>query len=142
MNTIDEKLKKFIEWSDENNCNVKVIDDQHKELVELLNELYQHLGDSYNWRVESLVKRLIEHLREHFDTEEDLMKSNQYQSYISHKLEHDRHFKKVLDYQTALKEENEVISLEFLNSMKTWFYNHLDFNDRKLGKYLSDQEIK
>ncbi|MGD8782063.1 MAG: bacteriohemerythrin [Ignavibacteria bacterium] len=142
MNAIDEKLKKFIEWSDKYNCNVQVIDEQHKQTIDLANELHRHLGESYNWRIESIMKRLIEHLRIHFDTEEFLMKSHKYESYISHKLEHDRYYKKVQSYETALKEGNEVISLEFLNSLRTWFRNHLRLNDQKLGKYLSNQEIK
>ncbi len=142
MNTIDDKLKKFIEWSDENNCNVEIIDKQHRQLIDFANELFQHLGDSYNWKIESLMKRLTEHLRLHFDTEEELMKSHKYENYISHKLEHDRYYKKVLDYEVSLKDGNEVVSLEFLNSIKNWFINHLDFNDKKLGRFLADKEIK
>ena len=70
------------------------------------------------------------------------MKEYNYPSYISHKLEHERHNKKIAEYTVQLKEGIKSLDLEFLKSFKNWFTNHFDINDKKLSEFLYSKGIR
>ena len=124
----------FIEWSEDENVDIKIIDDQHKNIVSLLNELHEFLGSNRTFLEKNLVERMLKNLREHFDTEERLMKESKFQYFYSHKMEHDRFYSKIEDFYDDLLKGEKKVTLELLNSIKIWLFNHLEINDRKCGK--------
>ncbi|GJQ64701.1 MAG: hemerythrin [Melioribacteraceae bacterium] len=126
----------FIEWSDELMVNVPVIDQQHKNMADILNALYQTLGSGNEMKAKLLMKDLVEDVKIHFETEEDLMKNNKYLNFFSHKLEHDRFVKKAEELNEQVQSGKLQVNLEMMKSFKNWFYNHIDINDKKMGDYL------
>ena len=132
----------LIEWTSNEELNVAEIDCQHKSLVDILNEMHKKLGMAEKADELLLLNKLAKELREHFDTEEELMKRYSYVNYFSHKLEHDRYYNKVVQFAQKVKDDEDSISLEFLQSAKRWLFNHLELNDKKCGAYLASKGIK
>lgn len=126
----------FIQWSDELMVNVPIIDQQHKNMAEIINALHMTLGSGKDMKAKLLMKDLVEDVKIHFETEEDLMKNNKYLNFFSHKLEHDRFVKKVEELNEQVQSGKVQVNLEMMKSFKNWFYNHIDINDKKLGDYL------
>ena len=131
----------FIDWSEEEDIKIKIIDEQHKSIALLINELHETLGSKRNFLEKNLVERLVKKLREHFDTEENLMKEYKFPYFISHKMEHDRFLNKIQNFYSGLEAGNEKVNLELLNSIKRWLFNHLEINDRKCGKFFVEQGL-
>lgn len=135
-------MKKFIDWTDDELVCVKEIDDQHLALANLINEIYPQLGKlDVNKNIE-YTSQLVKELRNHFDTEDNMMKCSKYPGYISHKLEHDRFYNKVLKINDRAKSGDPSITLELLNSLKTWLFNHLEINDRKCADFFLENGCK
>lgn len=131
----------FIEWSNEELVNIKKVDAQHSGMINIVNEMHQHLSiPDQNKHIE-LFEGLVELLVEHCNTEEYYMKEYDYPGYISHKLEHDRFVKKITNFSNSVKTNEDKMNLEMLKSLKKWFFNHLELNDRKLGEYLNEKGI-
>lgn len=120
----------------------KIIDDQHKEMIDLVNALYENL-EIKNLKIEKdLLGKLVDHLRLHFDTEEKFMLDTKFPGYISHKLEHDRFYGKIADYFDKLqKGKKSVVDKELLRSIKNWFYNHLDFKDKRCAAFFIEKGV-
>ena len=131
----------FMTWSEEDTVSVESIDDQHKAIVDLVNDLHMNLGSDKEFYTKHLIGELVKKVREHFDTEENFMRDYKFPNYISHKLEHDRFFNKIQDFNSQLENGNEDVNLELLRSIKRWFYNHLEINDRKIAAYLREQGV-
>jgi hemerythrin len=129
----------FINWTEDEVLNIKIIDKQHKNLAALLNELHETLGSNRTFLEKKLVERILTNLREHFDTEERLMKESKFPFFISHKMEHDRFYNKIESFYDKLEQGSERVTLELLNSIKTWLFNHLEINDRKCTKFFVEQ---
>ena len=127
----------YITWSDDYSIKNAEIDDQHKGLLEIVNQLYEFSDKDYNEKTKFLMNQLIEHTREHFDTEESYMKQLKYPQYISHKLEHDRFYNKVLNFSAALEDGTDKLNIDFFKSFHNWFHNHLELNDKKCGEYFN-----
>lgn len=109
----------FIDWSEDENIKIKIIDEQHKSIAMLLNELHETLGSNRDFLEKNLVERLVKKLRDHFDTEENLMKENKFPYFISHKMEHDRFYNKIQNFYSGLEAGNEKVNLELLKDRKS-----------------------
>lgn len=130
---------KFIEFNDDVSCTFKEIDNQHVGMINIANDLYDAILISNREKISKLLEELVLDLQSHFEYEETLMKETKFQGYISHKLEHDRVLKHTRDDAAAYKSGKINFGTENMKSFKTWFYNHLDFNDKKLGKFLAEK---
>lgn len=131
----------FIEMTENEILNINRIDTQHSRIVELLNKLHDQLGAKFEEESKRLLIELKDTLREHFDTEENLMKEYKYVNFFSHKLEHDRFFSKVKSYITEVDQGKIKLDLEFLKSAKRWFFNHFALNDKKCAEFLLSQGV-
>jgi hemerythrin-like metal-binding protein len=125
----------FIEFTDKEKVNVKEIDEQHVEFVRILNAIYEK-KDSDEEELKQLMKELESHIKEHFKTELDLMIKYNDPGYISHKLEHERMELKVIKNVRNFLEGKSGIDPVFIEDLRRWFFNHLEFNDRKLAKHI------
>jgi hemerythrin-like metal-binding protein len=132
---------KFIQVSETDLVNVKVIDSQHLSIAELINSLNESLSEGNSRIKKGLFVELLSEIEIHFSSEEKLMKDNIFSGYISHKLEHDRFIKKHSVLYKSIKSGTEFINLELLSSLRKWFFNHLELNDKKLGTYLNSKGI-
>ena len=69
----------LIEWSDEFSVGIQEIDEQHKVLVGLLNQLHQAIREHHGRATSrEILGRLAEYTRTHFLLEESLMRLTHY----------------------------------------------------------------
>ena len=60
----------YIEWSKDYSVNVKLIDDQHKHFVGIMNLLYKEIQSNKTDRIPEIIDELVSYAETHFDTEE------------------------------------------------------------------------
>ncbi len=127
---------KFLEWKEENEISFPKIDKQHKDIYATINKLYS-LKDGEKEKIVKLYEELLKKFRKHFDTEEEFMKQHKAIELFSHKLEHERAYRKYEAIYNQLKKKNSKFNDEILTSLKTWIENHAIFKDNKLRKYVN-----
>ncbi len=132
-------MTNFIKWSNNDKCKVKIIDHQHAEIVQVINKIHNNLKKDNSLETIKFSENLLKFLKEHFDSEEQLMRKFNDPNFISHKLEHERMYKKTEKYLSNVINKNDKIDFEFLKSFRHWMFNHLDFNDKRLGTYLNSK---
>lgn len=130
----------FILFTEADKVNVKEIDAQHLSFIGILNKMHHNAGGKSKSGFDKLLREFQDELKIHFDTEEKLMKENKFHGYFSHKLEHERVLEKTVEFSKTNSYRSELI-IDFLESSKKWFFNHLDLSDRKLGEYLNSVGI-
>lgn len=131
----------FVEFGESEKVHIESIDLQHQSIVKLINKLHSEFSSSKKSSVISTLQSLIDELEIHFENEERYMKEFNYPGYISHKLEHDRIYNQIINTADKLKKEGQFITLEQLEGLRRWFFNHLDFNDKKCGEFLRSKGI-
>jgi len=132
----------FLDWNDAAITNHPTMDKEHKKMVDDTNKLYSFVTSNKKEKANKLFLKIVDDLKIHFETEERLMKESKIPLYISHKLEHDRFFNKISALQKSIDSGKEILGIEHLKIVKIWFYNHIDFKDRKLAEYLIENNIK
>jgi hemerythrin len=129
----------LITWNDKLVCGVKIIDDQHKELVDLVNEMYNHVSGNYvqerNY-FNRVTHELLRYIRYHFATEEKIMIATRFAGYAEHKMEHDcfifNLLEKIRDYEAGKR----FTLSSFTRFLKDWILSHVTYMDKQYFEHL------
>lgn len=130
-------------WSGDLSVGIQEIDEQHKVLVGLLNELHTAIsGHKGSAECRVILDRLAEYTRVHFAVEESLMRVLGYPDYENHKHEHEVLIMQVVDLQKKLDEGKASISFELLHFLQVWLTKHIKISDKRYGPHFLTRGIE
>ena len=124
----------LITWSSTFACGIKLIDDQHKGLVKLVNEMFNHVtGDDEQEReyFNKVIKEAVDYIKVHFATEEKLMHFTKFENFEEHKKEHDNFVLTVVANIVAYRSRERFTLLSFTKFLKDWVLSHIAVMDKK-----------
>ncbi len=127
---IEGKME-FIKFEQKHNLGIKEIDNQHKEIYNSLNHLYE-IHQKNKKEVLNEFESLLQLLKIHFQTEENFMKRHKAVEFITHKLEHERFIEKYFIYFKNFKENEPTLDTDVLLSIRNWLDIHFEKRDIKL----------
>lgn len=129
-------------WSPKYSVNIKQIDDQHKKLIELINDLDGAMSQGKGKAVlDKILTGLIQYTKTHFATEEGFMKVHGYPAYEEHKAKHEKMTQKVLDIQKQYQEGRITITYEVMKFLQDWLDKHILGTDRMYGSFLNGKGV-
>ncbi|HLF98492.1 MAG TPA: bacteriohemerythrin [Methylococcaceae bacterium] len=123
-------------WNDQFNVGIQSIDNQHKRLVEILNQLDEAVAvGSDHATIFGLVDDLADYAHYHFEHEEELMRqaSHDVLHYVKHKAEHKEFFDKVLEEHEKVKNDPAAASGELLDYLVEWLSEHILYSDKQMA---------
>lgn len=133
----------LMSWTDSMSVGVKVLDEDHKKLVGMVNEL--HDGILGGRRAEALAKvldELVAYTKTHFNREEALFAKTGYPKAAEHKQHHDELLKKAGDLQARYKEgQTSMLSLETMSFLKSWLAHHIGGDDQGYAPHFKSHGI-
>lgn len=135
-------MKELISWSDKLSVTIDSVDEQHKELVRMVNELNAAMGvGQADAVIGEILKDLISYTTTHFAHEEKLMRTHNYQGYEKHQMEHADLVDKVSDLNKKLETGKSRINIEVMMFLKKWLTSHIQDSDKEMGLYLSTKKV-
>ena len=78
-----------MKWIPEYNTGIDVIDDQHKRILDYINEIDDIVDDTGRDRVKQILENIIDYTQSHFTFEESLQEEAGYKYRVPHKRVHD-----------------------------------------------------
>ncbi|WP_321429561.1 bacteriohemerythrin [uncultured Methanolobus sp.] len=133
----------LITWTDKYSIQIKEIDDQHKVLVGMINDLHDAMKNAKSREVSiDIINKMAEYTKFHFTTEEKYMKRFAYPDYEEHKMEHEKFVEKVLSFKKEYENEKAGISYEILNFLKDWLVGHIQLTDKKYASLFIEKGLK
>lgn len=133
----------MVSWDDNFSVGVKELNDQHKKLIDLLNNLHDAMRVGKGKEILStILKNLIDYTQVHFSAEEKYLVKYGYPDYAKHKTEHVQLVNKVLTFQKDFEKGNIMLSMEVVNFLKDWLSNHILIADKKYGPFLNQKGLK
>jgi len=118
----------FLKWTSEYEIGVPVIDEQHRGLVDCINDLAE-VRDSNDLNiVNSVLGRLVEYTVNHFEFEEELQKKAGYDRIDEHKHQHTLFIHKMESFKERA-EEGENVATAVLSMLKLWLLAHIKRED-------------
>jgi len=127
----------LIEWKDEFNLGVPSIDHEHRELIDLINESFDHLvGSDSHTVIQHYLGDIYARIAAHFALEEKIMREKKYDQYEDHKQDHEQLLDDILDIMDEYDEKDIVDYQKLGDSLTHWFTNHFKTKDARLHKRL------
>jgi hemerythrin len=132
-----------IEWQDEYSVGVKELDEQHQNMLKIINTLLVGQKDEYDAiKMSEMISSLIHHAYIHFATEERYLVEIDYSDLKLHVLEHVGFIMKTLELSLKVKEGTYDDRLELLRYLKGWWSSHVLGSDRLYIPFLKVNVIK
>ncbi|OHD55533.1 MAG: hemerythrin [Spirochaetes bacterium GWF1_51_8] len=132
----------FMAWSDSLSVGIRQIDEQHKHLIDLINNLYDAMSHGQGKAVlERTLDELANYTVEHFSVEEVLMRKHSYSGYPTHKAEHESFVQKVVDFKQGFADGKALLSIDIMNFLRDWTVNHIAETDKKFGPFFNSKGI-
>ncbi len=123
-------------WNDSLSVKIKSIDNQHKKLIDMINDFYENIKNrSSDDSVHALIDNMKKYTVMHFNHEEKYMKDLHYPDYLNHKKEHDLFIEKVKSVEEKLKNVKIILSFEITDFLKDWVKNHIQGSDQKYTEF-------
>ncbi len=131
-------------WTEKLSVGVGVLDEDHKRLVSLINELYDAmLAGQGKESLGRILDSLVQYTKFHFDREEKLFAETGYPAAAPHKAEHEALTRQVLDVQSKYAGGvTATLSFDVLQFLKTWLLRHIQGTDQKYRAHLNGKGIK
>ena len=133
--------KEFISWSPRLSCGIKLIDEQHMGLVNLVNEMYnQATGNDVQEHkyFEKVIQEMVKYAKIHFATEEKIMLATKFSGYGEHKKDHERFVKKVIENIGAYRAGKRLTLSSFTKYLKEWILSHIALMDKQYFEYFKE----
>ncbi len=123
---------------------VEVLDEDHRKLVAMINELYGGLRAGHGKdTLGHLLDGLVNYTKIHFAHEEQLFAQTDYPGAAAHKKEHDDLTQQVLAVQAKFKEGAVTsLSLEVMGFLKEWLTTHIQGSDPQYGPHMNASGIE
>jgi methyl-accepting chemotaxis protein len=133
----------LLRWDSSLQLGLSQIDDQHKQLVTMVNGLHRAMKQRQTLAVMGgILDRLISYTANHFGTEEKLFKQHRYPEYDAHKKIHEGLVSKVLDLKAKIERGDTTISMELMDFLKDWLANHIKITDKKYVPFLQAKGVR
>ena len=134
----------LLEWNENLSVGVPSVDEQHKTLLRLLNDLFDA---SQAGRGQAVLGKVLEELADytvyHFQYEESLFAQTGYSAATDHIKEHDEMIRLVQVQRQNYKDgASEILSEELLKFLRRWLHMHIMGSDKKFGPHLVSMGIK
>ncbi len=122
-----------IKWTDDLKVGLSFVDEEHKRFVELYNDANEASDEDFAERLAALV----EHIRLHFQHEEQMMRASCFFAYSIHKNEHERVLAEIERIEGLLAQGSRDAVRAFLAvDIPSWFEVHRNTMDQVTSQYV------
>ncbi len=144
---LESDFRMLIKWTEDFLCGVEIIDQQHREFVDLVNQYNHQLRTGLGRQnITGLFVSLAEYSSLHFDTEEELMDKYNYPDKEAHKEKHLNFKRTIAEHILNMRTGKIPMPAEIFRFMIDWADEHLphkpDNEDARFGKFLREAGVK
>ncbi|MDQ7032595.1 MAG: bacteriohemerythrin [Desulfonauticus sp.] len=137
------KDENIISWGPAFELGIKAIDQQHKKLVEMVNQFHKKLLQGVSPQdLNELIGKLIEYTATHFKTEEQFFAKYGYPEIEIHKKIHEKLVAQVLEFKERIEKGEKNVYYNLASFLKTWLANHICVTDRRYAPFLKEKGLK
>ena len=125
-------------WSyDLHGIGIGEIDEQHRHMLGLANELYVTLTRRKSEeRYRAILDELVEFSKSHFETEERVMREAGYPGLEEHRKEHELMTVQLREFAAAFKYGRPLPANELVGFLTGWLISHNVNSDREFGEFM------
>ncbi|MDW8322928.1 MAG: bacteriohemerythrin [Burkholderiales bacterium] len=122
-----------IAWEPRLDTGIEVIDEQHKRIVNYINQLEAARRSGDRNQVMAVIEELVDYTQSHFGFEEAMMEEAGYEFLKPHQKVHELFIKRVTEF-TMRAAKGEDIAEELQHTLTRWLMNHIANEDHNYAE--------
>lgn len=136
--TMDDN-KDFIKWEKKFELGIPVIDSQHRQLVNLCNDLYQavirnkYRATTPGWHeaLSDALRETVNYINTHFSDEEKLLTAVNYDKLDQQKSQHKSFTNKISETLKTFNQATFQDAMDFVRFLYDWILQHIAISDKQ-----------
>ncbi|WP_130470234.1 bacteriohemerythrin [Candidatus Magnetaquicoccus inordinatus] len=134
-----EEATDILYWDDSLALGVAEIDDDHRKLIGLLNELAINItAHQAREALAVVLENLLNYTAWHFRHEERLMQTYRFSGYVAHKREHADLIREASAFQKKFLDGEQDMTMDVVHLLKEWVLHHVMQTDRQMAEFLAE----
>jgi len=131
-----------LQWQDRFSIGIPEVDHEHREMIQLINDLHAALGgDRSQERVEDFLGEILARISAHFALEEKQMEALGYPERSAHKQDHERLLDEIRDIMDEVSDLGVLDEARFSARLSAWFGDHFASFDVRLHRFLAGPRV-
>lgn len=131
----------LIEWKKHYSVGVDAVDHEHRELIDLINQLHEDLiAGSREAQVSAFLGEIFRAISAHFALEELFMRQHAYDQAAEHKQAHEALLEQIRDIMDDFEADREGASRKLSARLDDWFTVHFKTHDARLHHRLGTHD--
>jgi hemerythrin len=136
-----QEKKEHITWSEAYSLGIKIIDDQHRGLFDIVNDLFGHsTGNKTDEWVyfKDIIQNSVKYIKEHFATEEKILITAKFPGYAEHKKAHDEFTMMIINSVKDFESGKRLVLVKLARFFKEWILAHIAIMDVQYAAFLKE----
>lgn len=137
----------FFEWQESYSVGIAEIDEQHRQLIHLVNMLHgttrrseqlatlESVLDEFDVLF-SVLNQLVDCTFYHFQAEAWLMAEHGFPEFETHRGEHARFGERIRGFQDTLAKSKTRLAPDVVEFIRDWWHTHALCSDKKCGAFI------
>ena len=127
-----------MQWTDDLAVNIKLIDEDHKEIIRRMNDVVEAGKMGKPAIIERSLQMLADFCTTHFSNEENLQLRGRCPNYENHHHFHTIFLKEVYGFLDEVQANgvSQTLTQRIHDLIESWLIDHIKFVDRNLAKHL------
>ena len=141
---MEKKMNNAMEWKESLSVGIDAIDDQHKSLIERLNQVSAALASNQGEKeVARTLDFLIKYTNYHFSKEEGYMSQYNYPGLTEQRETHEALVRMLVGFEEEFIEDgaNKNLANAIDVFLVNWLTKHIEGLDVKFGDFLKENNI-
>ncbi len=127
----------YFEWADDMAIDYGPIDEDHKKLVDLVNELHTATSEGRGHEVvEKVMTELITYTKAHLQREEHIMESLNFPNLAKHRVGHNHFADKLQTLQAKYESGSLTVASQLSTVLRDWLSLHIRRSDKEIKVFL------
>ena len=123
---------------------IDIIDNQHKRLLDAINQLHHGLSDPRQDRTQAFrdaARQCVAYVKDHFSTEETLLQEKAYPGYPAQKAAHAYFVRRLLADSERFETGDHLAPNRFVRFLAEWLVSHIAIEDQKYAAYFRANDM-
>lgn len=130
-------------WGQNLCVGIQQIDDEHQNLVAILNQLDAAMKNGKGNRVMTeILSKLLQYTQMHFEAEEKFMVECAYPKTQLHQAQHRQLVEKLVKFQVKFEKNGYRITSDMMDFLTYWLTNHILGDDKTFAQFFNAAKSK
>jgi hemerythrin-like metal-binding protein len=133
----------ILKWRESYETGVEQMDAQHKQLIQLVNQLYTILRQKDGLdALDAILQEMSDYSEQHLRDEEALLQKYGYPELNRQKHSHQEYYETIDELSAEMEVDKYEAAQKIYRFLRKWWIDHIVGEDKEYGEYLREKGIR